>query len=88
MIGFKELALLAVVVLVLYGRSGVLKNRQVQASRLTPGSRPNRARRTAPSICQGVELDAAAIRRSLRTTWTVGKSRGRLSCGATGFSGS
>jgi hypothetical protein len=31
MIGFKELALLAVVVLVLYGRSGVLKNQKVQA---------------------------------------------------------
>ena len=31
MIGFKELVLLAVVVLVLYGRSGVLKDRRVRA---------------------------------------------------------
>ena len=43
MIGLRELALVAVVVLVLYGRSGVLKSRQFQT--IWPGSPPRGGRR-------------------------------------------
>ena len=43
MIGLRELALVATVVLVLYGRSGVLKSRQFQTIRpwITPVRRPS-----------------------------------------------
>ncbi len=73
MIGFKELALLAVVVLVLYGRSGVLKNRQVQA--VLPWISPQAASRggTRRDPRRGARLRPAAISRSLRATGTVGK---------------
>jgi len=64
MIGFKELALLAVVVLVLYGRSGVLKNRQVRAVLpwISPQRRSARPRGSAraPDSSQPQSAEAPA----------------------------
>ena len=58
MIGLRELAILAVVVLVLYGRSGVLKSRQFQT--IKPWISP--LRRTRPSAAS--RLGAAIRQRS------------------------
>ncbi len=55
MIGLRELALVAMVVLVLYGRSGVLKSRQFQVIRpwITPVRRPPVGRgASSPSSAQ------------------------------------
>lgn len=52
MIGLRELALVAMVVVVLYGRSGVLKSRQFQVIRpwITPIRRATNGRSAARSI--------------------------------------
>jgi hypothetical protein len=49
MIGLRELALVAVVVVVLYGRSGVIKSRQFQTiwPWISPARRPGQGRRMA-----------------------------------------
>jgi len=62
MIGLRELAVLAVVVLVLYGRSGVLKSRQFQS--IWPWISPQR--RTARQS-GGLRVPAPAEQRSTAT---------------------
>jgi hypothetical protein len=61
MIGLRELAILAVVVLVLYGRSGLLKSRQAQT--ILPWLSP--LRRTRPSAAS---RDGAASRGARSST--------------------
>jgi hypothetical protein len=67
MIGLRELAILAVVVLVLYGRSGVLKSRQAQT--ILPWISPVRRRKPGA---------ASRVRDAARS----GSSRGAATLGA------
>jgi hypothetical protein len=67
MIGLRELAILAVVVLVLYGRSGVLRSRQFQT--IKPWISP--VRRTKASAASRL---GAAIRQ--RSTGSAGSAAG------------
>jgi hypothetical protein len=83
MIGLKELALVAVVVLVLYGRSGVVKSRQFQAvwPWLSPQRRkggrpgtvnapsPSRARSTMAASPQGSHRAKRFVLRGNRLFW-------------------
>jgi len=62
MIGLRELALVAVVVLVLYGRSGVVKSRQFQTiwPWISPLRRKTGRRGTRPSALSSQESAATA----------------------------
>ena len=84
MIGLRELAILAVVVLVLYGRSGVVKSRQVQT--ILPWISP--LRRTGHR-----RLPGSAPRSGQRSTGGATSpgpraKQGPSCCRATAFSGS
>jgi hypothetical protein len=57
MIGLKELAFLAVVVLALYGRSGVIKSRQFQT--IWPWIAPVRRRARRPAGLRAAAVDPA-----------------------------
>jgi len=72
MIGLRELALVAMVVLVLYGRSGVLKSRRFQVIRpwITPVRRPPAGRGVgSPSTSRSRAAGAGT------STLPVGRSR-------------
>jgi hypothetical protein len=67
MIGLRELALVALVVLALYGRSGVVKSRQFQTiwPWISPARRPGAGRRSPAGRDQG-SLETTALPRPAR----------------------
>ena len=89
MIGLRELAILAVVVLVLYGRSGVLKSRQFQTiwPWISPQRRTSRpARITAAATRFRATVDASQPRQARPAS--TGRRRNSSCCKATVCSGS
>jgi hypothetical protein len=76
MIGLKELAMLAVVVLALYGRSGVLKSRRFQS--IWPWIAPVRRTTGRPGVARGASAEPRQTTQSDQSPTRGLPSRSRL----------